>query len=52
MEPIKLRIVKSTKGTHVYGNDNDGSPVNTLYIKRSALPKDPPPHITVTIEHE
>jgi hypothetical protein len=43
---------KSTKGTHVYRDESDQAPIPTLYIKKDALPTDPPLLITVTIEAE
>lgn len=51
MEPLKieLTLTKSTKGTHVYGDDREGAPIPTLYIKRAALPSPPPEKITITV---
>ena len=49
---IKMEWVKSTKGTHVYANDEPESPVSTIYIKRNGLPAEPPGTITLTIEYE
>ena len=49
---IRMEWVKSTKGTHVYANDESESPVSTIYIKKSGLPSDAPRNITVTIEYE
>ena len=43
---------KSTKGTHVYSNSENDTPVPTLYIKRSTLPQDAPKSITLTIEFD
>ena len=47
-----MEWVKSTKGTHVYANNEPESPVSTIYIKRSGLPSDAPGNITLTIEYE
>lgn len=49
---IEMDYVKSTKGTHVYGDCTEKTPVPTLYIKRSALPIDYPKSIKVTINAE
>jgi hypothetical protein len=49
---IKMEWVKSTKGTHVYGNSDPETSVATIYIKRSGLPSEPPGHITLTIEYD
>jgi len=45
-----MDYLRSTKGTHVYADDSEDSPCKTLYIKRAALPAEPPAHIVVTIE--
>lgn len=45
-----MTYTKSTKGTHVYGNSAPDCAVPTQYIKRGALPDNPPDKITVTIE--
>ena len=49
---LKLTLTKSTKGTHVYGSDDKDAAVPSVYIKRSALPADPPQAITLTLEHD
>jgi len=49
---IIMEFSKSTKGTHVYANDEASSPVSSIYIKRSELPSDPPVNITLTIDFE
>lgn len=46
---IKLTYVKETKGTHVYGTDEEGAAITTLYIRKSSLPKDAPQEISVTV---
>lgn len=49
---VNLTYTKSTKGTHVYGTQEDGAAVSSVYIKRDALPKDAPKVIKLTIEVE
>ena len=49
---IQLDYTKSTKGTHVYGSEEDDAPVRTLYIKRSALPVMEPKRIAVELAWE
>ena len=49
---IKMDLTKSTKGTHVYANNETDSPVSSIYIKRNGLPSDAPGSITLTIEYE
>jgi len=43
---------KSTKGTHVYSNNEPDAPVSTIYIKRSGLPSDAPATIILTLEYD
>lgn len=45
-----MNLVKSTKGTHVYADLEDGAPVKQLYINRDALPSPPPAEIRLIIE--
>ena len=45
-----MEYLRSTKGTHVYHDGEEGSPMKTLYIKRDALSTEPPARITVTVE--
>jgi len=49
---VKMEWVKSTKGTHVYSNDEADTPVTSIYVKRNGLPTDPPAQISLTIEYE
>jgi len=49
---IKMDWTKSTKGTHVYANNEPDSPISSIYIKRSGLPSDAPGSITLTIDYE
>ena len=46
-----MTLKRSTKGTHVYGNEDDDAPIPSLYIKRSAFkdPDSPPKKIEITI---
>jgi len=50
MIELEMNYKKSTKGTHVYSDDSSDSPVPSLYIKRDALPTEPPKVIKVMIE--
>lgn len=45
---VKMKLGRETKGTHVYKNDEDGTAIPSLYIRKSEL-KDAPETITVTI---
>lgn len=48
---VKLKYKKSTKGTFVFGNDDESAPIPTLYIKRSAISGDSVPKVIIlTIE--
>jgi len=49
---IIMDWTKSTKGTHVYSNNEPDSPVSSIYIKRSGLPDEAPGSITLTIDYE
>jgi hypothetical protein len=49
---IELKLIKSTKGTHVYGDDSDGAIIPTVYIKKAGLPTTPPQNIVVKLEYE
>ena len=49
---IQMEWSKSTKGTHVYANNESDTPVPTIYIKKSALPPEAPKNITLTIEFD
>jgi hypothetical protein len=49
---VELTFVKSTKGTHVYGSDLAEAATPSVYIKRSALPENPPKVITLRLEWE
>ena len=51
-EVIKMTLVKSTKGTHVYGDSTPESPIPSVYVKRTALPKRPPDTIEITISYD
>ena len=47
---VEMDFSKSTKGTHVFTSDGDGTPITTLYIQRSAFQGEPPAQITVSVE--
>lgn len=49
---VELSLVKSTKGTHVYGSDQADAATQSVYIQRSALPEKPPATITLTLSWE
>ena len=49
---INMDLTKSTKGTHVYANNDADSPISSIYIKKSGLPSDPPSNISLTLEFE
>jgi len=51
-QTMQLKLVKSTKGTHVYGDDSDDATIPTVYIKKSGLPNNPPKTITMSLEYE
>lgn len=46
---VKMDLVKSTKGTHVYQNMGTSAPVKSLYVQREALPANPPKIINVQL---
>jgi len=46
---IKMKLGRETPGTHVYKNDDDGTPIKSLYITKAAIKGDPPKTITVDI---
>lgn len=47
---IKMNKKRDTKGTFVYGNDEDGAAIRSLYITKSAVKGDAPDEITVEIK--
>lgn len=52
MKPVELELtlLRSTKGTHVYGDDREGAVMPSVYIKKAGLPADPPAKLRVTLE--
>lgn len=48
MIKIEMKLVKSTKNTHVYGCE--GASIPTVYIEKDALPKPAPEYITISVE--
>jgi hypothetical protein len=48
-QTVKMTLTKSTKGTHVYGDSSPDAPIPSVYIKRGALPTNPPASIEITI---
>ena len=49
---VELSLVKSTKGTHVYGSDLADAATQSVYVQRAALPEKPPAKITLTLSWE
>jgi len=49
---MTMKLVKSTKGTHVYGDDSDDAIIPTVYVKKSGLPTNPPKVLTLTLEYD
>jgi hypothetical protein len=47
---IEMTLKKSTKNTHVYGNED--SVVPSVYIRKEAFPIEVPQHILLTIEDD
>lgn len=46
-----LKFNRDTKNTNVYKNDDDGAPIPSLYIDKTAFKgKEPPKSITVDIK--
>lgn len=48
---LKMKLVKSTKGTHVYGDSSPDAPIPSVYIKRAALPQNPPQTIEIELTY-
>ncbi len=46
----QMKKAKETKGTFVYGETTEGTPVQTLYISKKAFPNGAPEKIQLTIE--
>ena len=47
---INMTLKKSTKGTHVYGNEDSAIP--SVYIRKEIFGGETPQEITVTIEEK
>ena len=47
---INMTLKKSTKGTHVYGNEDSAIP--SVYIKKEIFGGKTPQEITITIEEK
>lgn len=50
MIKIEMTRERSTKGTHVYIASEQDAAIPSLYIKKVALPDDPPARITITVD--
>lgn len=48
-QTIELSHVKETKGTHVYGTEDDGAFCTQVYIRKDKLPATAPAKITLTL---
>ena len=46
---VSMQHSKSTKGTHVYTNADEKAFISSLYIKRDALPTEPPKEIKIEV---
>jgi hypothetical protein len=46
---IKMTKKRDTKGTWVYGNEDDGALIRSLYLTKTAVDGEPPAEITVSI---
>lgn len=47
---ITMTLKKSTKGTHVYGNEDSAIP--TVYIKKEIFGGETPAEIVITVEEK
>jgi hypothetical protein len=48
---VVLKHVKETKGTHVYGTDDDGAFVSQVYVRKDALAGAAPDAVTLSISY-
>jgi hypothetical protein len=48
VKTVVMKLTKSTKGTHVYGDETPNAPIPSVYIKKDALPGTPPQEIVLT----
>lgn len=46
---LSLTFMRSTKGTHVYGDDKDAAILPSVYIKKAGLPEKPPEKLEIVI---
>jgi len=49
---VKMTFERSTKNTHVYKDDTEGTPVKCLYIERKDMPTTPPASIELTVSFD
>ena len=50
---VKMKLAKETKGTFVFHAESEQAAIPTLYIKKSAFPKqEAPSNVTITLEVE
>ena len=52
METIEMVLIKSTKNTHVYGAEDEGVAITSVYIQKNNLPTPPPEEINITLSYE
>ena len=50
MLKVTMTLKKETKNTFVYDNDDEGTPITQLYIKKTAYTDGAPAIITVRVE--
>ena len=48
---IKMGLTKSTKNKHVYSSEDDAADIETVYIKKTGLPKEPPVIIELIVKY-
>ena len=46
---VPMTLTKETKGTYVFGADEDDAAVTTVYVRKSGFPDGPPTNITLVI---
>ena len=49
---VNMKMSRDTKGTFVYKDDTDNTPVPSIYIRKSAFKGEAPKQITLTIEEK
>jgi len=49
---VTMKLTKETKGTFVYGSDDENPLITTVYLQKSGMPEKAPKSIKVTVEFE